>query len=443
MMARTLFAKAAALLSYLTFAMATAPIHDANAQERSSYCPSSGGACYNNLAAAEHALSVHMPEYSGLFKLHSRNVVDSTSVRFEYKIEYQKPAKIHPATFIIGGWLNSTSKCPGQVATLDPYHPQACLSDSLLISEWTKDLQDDEQCKYTNIRTTGSFGSDAAGNYSNWPGPTGYVYHAPQYKNLEWDINCAGWGTTKPDHRFVQVAKYQAYECPNGFRGRDGPAPLNQICEINKGLPYIILRNPSACDLQPEDPSGGCGKSVIELEGAQMNDFDPRHLFHKQQTCIAKRSCRLRCEMDNCRWMDEVIPSFVDPYLHKQGLWPIIEAGCASTRALMGAITAGQWIADHECFASMGWYHVKVDLRESLVKHGCGSERDWKLVGNEIEPCLRQSSPGHPETYYILGNIFVHRYREQVRRLCLLERDEEDLPPFIDDSLKGPTCAAQ
>ncbi len=439
----TLIKTATTALAHLALALVAAPSLGANVAAINSYCPSFGGPCYETLAAAEDALSLEMPEYSGLFKLSSRKVIDPNLVRFDYIIEYQSPEKLYPATFTIAGWLDSSSKCPGRVASADPYHPTACLSDNLLISEWTKDLQDTEQCKYSNIQATGSFGHDAQGNYANRPGPSGYVYHAPQYRYLEWDIYCIGWGTTKPDHRTIQVAKYQTYVCPNGFRGRDGPAPIDQLCEVNRGLPYITLRNPSACDTQPENASSGCAKSIAELESTQKQDFDPRHLFHEQQTCIAKRSCRLRCEMDNCRWMDKVIPAFVDPYLEGRGLWPIIEAGCASTRALMGSITAGQWIADHECFASMGWYHVRVDLRESLVQHGCGSERDWKLVGDEIGPCLRESSPGHPEAYYMLGNIFIHRYREQVRSLCLFERHAEGLPPYIDDSLSGATCAAQ
>ncbi|SOU05120.1 hypothetical protein LMG19146_04051 [Xanthomonas arboricola pv. fragariae] len=183
-----------------------------------------------------------------------------------------------------------------------------------------------------------------------------------------------------------------------------------------------------------------CADSVSQLESSSKGPLDPRRLFHAQQTCIAKRSCELRCNMDNCQWMDSVIPGFSKPYLNGEGIWPAVEASCEVVHAALLGMIAGKWIADRECFATMGWYHVRVDLRAALEKYGCGSEADWALVGRQIEPCLRDTQPGYPSAYYELGGIFVHAERDKVRSQCLAARNSLGLPFEINDNIRGKTC---
>jgi hypothetical protein len=61
------------------------------------------------------------------------------------------------------------------------------------------------------------------------------------------------------------------------------------------------------------------------LEAVAKAPDDPTRVFHQTQTCIVRKSCDLRCRMDNCKWMDRVIPHFVGPYLIKSGDWPAKE----------------------------------------------------------------------------------------------------------------------
>ncbi len=187
---------------------------------------------------------------------------------------------------------------------------------------------------------------------------------------------------------------------------------------------------------------GPCSDSVAQLESSSKSPSDPRRLFHAQQTCIAQKSCELRCNMDNCQWMDKVIPAFTNPYLNSTGEWPTVEASCGAVGAALVGTIAGKWITDHECFSTMGWYHVRVDLRAALEQYGCGSEADWALVGRQIEPCLRQIQPGYPDTYYELGGIFVHVERDKVRAKCLAARNSLGLPVDINNDIRGPICAA-
>ncbi|HIE4005719.1 TPA: hypothetical protein ACXNIM_001961 [Stenotrophomonas maltophilia] len=194
------------------------------------------------------------------------------------------------------------------------------------------------------------------------------------------------------------------------------------------------------CANFPHNKGFGCGKSVAQLEESTPAPSNPTYPFHVQQTCIARESCALRCDMDNCKWMDNVIPSFVDPYLKRQNFWPAIEASCNTNIARLRNRVGGTWTARQECFALMGWYHVATDLRNSLVVHGCGSQRDWDLVGKRIEPCLRETQPGHPDAYYQFGSTLISAIRGDVRVLCEAERFLDGRPRPINDELKGKVC---
>ncbi|NIJ85194.1 hypothetical protein FHY35_002149 [Xanthomonas arboricola] len=201
-------------------------------------------------------------------------------------------------------------------------------------------------------------------------------------------------------------------------------------------------RVPSACPGYPENSTFGCGESVSELQATRKALFDPRYLFHTQQTCIARKSCELRCRMDNCQWMDLVIPAFARPYLDGDGSWPIVETNCGAMQGLLSVVPGGKWIADRECFSSMGWYHVQVDLKNALEVHGCGTQQDWDLVGEQIAPCLLTTDPGYPNQYYEFGSIFVRLARERVRSQCVANRNARGLPTDINSGFGGKVCQA-
>lgn len=227
-------------------------------------------------------------------------------------------------------------------------------------------------------------------------------------------------GMTIGQHHCVQGCEYKV-------TGNSESEPTGAVCL------------PDPC---PESDTFGCGKSVAQLEQAAKPSSDPRHLFHAQQSCIANKSCKLRCEMDNCQWMDEVIPGFVDPYLGGSGRWPAVEASCGDVKNQLGSMLGAKWIVDRECFSSMGWYHVQVDLLGALQRSGCGSQRDWNLVGDQIAPCLKESQPGYPQAYYTMGGIFVHAAREAVRVQCIAKRFIQGLPIDINTDIEGKVCKA-
>ncbi|MDL1861322.1 hypothetical protein FBR04_09870 [Betaproteobacteria bacterium PRO7] len=177
-----------------------------------------------------------------------------------------------------------------------------------------------------------------------------------------------------------------------------------------------------------ENRSFGCGKTVADLEAVTKTADDPTRVFHQTQTCIARKSCDLRCRMDHCKWMDRVIPDFVNPYLQKAGDWPEIEQRCGAM-ARMGAPFNGLL-----CASLMAQYHIEKDLTAALTLHGCGSENDWNLVFSTIQAC--PSSGGK------VAEVAVRDLREQARATCLVRRQTAP-DPLIEIPLKGKTCDQQ
>lgn len=237
-------------------------------------------------------------------------------------------------------------------------------------------------------------------------------------------------GATPRSVKIVHYRTGERYDAEFGCNSPDGRNIANEQSHYT--------RYNSIC--QEDNSTFGCGKDVAELVAAAKTDSDPSNLFHNQQTCIAMKSCELRCKMDNCRWMDKVIPGFTRPYLDGDGLWPQIETSCDSVRIALLGLPTGKWIADRQCFSTMGWYHVLVDLKNSLSQHGCGSQHDWDLVGQQIVPCLKETQPGYPQPYYRLGGYFVNSARERVRATCHTERSLRGQPLDINANISGKVC---
>lgn len=239
---------------------------------------------------------------------------------------------------------------------------------------------------------------------------------------------------------------------PDGLSPPSSPAPYVRSIAISANCrPGFVVKDydtgecwrvPSACPGYPENSTFGCGESVAELQATRKSWVDPRRLFHSQQECIARTSCELRCQMDNCQWMDLVIPAFTRPYLDGDGIWPIVETNCGAMQGLLSVVPGGKWIADRECFSTMGWNHVQIDLKAALEAHGCGTQKDWDLVGDQIAPCLLKTDPGYPNQYYEFGGVFVRLARERVRSQCLASRNARGLPIDINSGFGGKVCRA-
>ncbi len=252
---------------------AAADLPPSNAPAADDYCASTGG-CYKSLQEAEQAIEDAVPVYRGLLRQDKIEPVGpgSESLRFNYRVDNRAPSVLYPPTYRIAGWQNSTPMCPGREATGDPYFPLLCLDDAPMITQYKATyLVNMGQCTYTNIRTSGNYSPTPAWHVPNTPGTWGYVNFVPPNKILEWDIYCTGWGNVPPDHRSVELAKFQSYICPEGFQGVNSPAPaMDRVCRPNQWIPYITLRRISqtpscAVNKNPCHPDNG-DKSRVELD---------------------------------------------------------------------------------------------------------------------------------------------------------------------------------
>ena len=209
---------------------------------------------------------------------------------------------------------------------------------------------------------------------------------------------------------------------------------------FNVAVQSGTCENFGLCAVYPENSTFGCGNTVAELEAVVKVPDDPTRIFHQTQTCIARKSCDLRCQMDNCKWMERVIPDFVNPYLQKLGRWPEIEADCRQPPALPGYY--GIRIRDRMCARAMAKYHIEVDLNAALFRTGCGSDGDWAMVFETIKQCTADtfnSIPYLPGSETVAG-LAVHSYREETRARCQYNRQAVGKPPEIDSNLGGKQC---
>jgi hypothetical protein len=189
-------------------------------------------------------------------------------------------------------------------------------------------------------------------------------------------------------------------------------------------------RIPNQCLKYAENKTFGCGKTVANLEAVTKAADDPTRVFHQTQTCIARKSCDLRCRMDNCRWMERVIPDFVNPYLQKTGDWLAVEQACRDR--------GKGWWSDRRCAEAMARNHIFDDLIPALTRSGCGSDGDWGLVYETIEQCTGASLGSRLEQSASSGVVWV--YRNAARAACQGSRTLNGLPTDINLDLKGRIC---
>lgn len=134
--------------------------------------------------------------------------------------------------------------------------------------------------------------------------------------------------------------------------------------------------------------------------------------------------------MNNCGWMDRVLPTFIDPYLKKTGKWQQIEANCK---------TLGQgWMADRLCAEEMARNHIFNDLLPALQKFGCGSDADWNQVFLRIQGCTSQRFDNVVESAATSWMIYL--YRQVVRNKCTQTRLSLNQNQEINNDLAGRGC---
>jgi RHS repeat-associated protein len=260
----------AILMGASGFAVA-ADLPPSSAPTVDNYCASTGG-CFKSLREAEQAMEDAVPVYRGLLRQDKTEAgkYGPDSLRINYRVDNQAPRILYPPAYRIAGWQNSTPMCPGLEATGDPYFPLLCLAEAPAIEQYKATyLVNTAQCTYTNIRVAGDYSPTPVWHVANTPGTSGYVNYVPPNRTLEWDLYCEGWGNVPPDHRSIELAKFQSYVCPEGFQGENSLTPsMDRVCAPNRSIPYITLRKITqtascAANKNPCHPDNG-DKSRVE-----------------------------------------------------------------------------------------------------------------------------------------------------------------------------------
>jgi hypothetical protein len=219
--------------------------------------------------------------------------------------------------------------------------------------------------------------------------------------------------------------------------GKPGQCNLRRITwpkGLNAGQQDVSLvsRAPS-CESYPANKYSGCGRSVDDLFKVAKAVTDPTRIFHATQQCIALKSCNARCTMDNCDWLNTLVPSFIDPYLQKTGNWRQIELNCVG----MGFGKYGELL----CARNMAKNHIYKDLIPALVKAGCGTDSDWQGVYEIIKTCTSETMPDNaPPLSSQVAAFQVYRYRQEARQACSSARTAANTPVQINDNAKGKIC---
>jgi hypothetical protein len=270
-------------------------------------------------------------------------------------------------------------------------------------------------------------------------GPASFVEYRPQY--VTWCCPSTPW--------IAQVTLRHSCTLRDRWGRASGPFNVenyvifNGYCETGyqPSSDYRqCTRRDGWCAKYPENRGFGCGKTVADLEAVTKAADDPTRIFHQTQTCIARKSCDLRCQMDNCKWMDRVIPDFVNPYLQKLGRWPEIEADCRR-----GTGTQESWatrIRERLCARNMARYHIEEDLSRALEVTGCGTDRDWQAVFGAITSCTSETFQGLGPIPFseTIAQWQVRQYRDNVRAACQALRSGRSQPLDINSGLGGKVC---
>jgi hypothetical protein len=240
------------------------------------------------------------------------------------------------------------------------------------------------------------------------------------------------WGRTSGPFNVENYVIFNGY-CETGYQ----PSSDYRQCTRKDGW----------CAKYSENRDFGCGKTVADLEAVTKAADDPTRVFHQTQTCIARKSCDLRCRMDNCKWMDRVIPDFVNPYLQKTGNWSALESVCQLVKLNYRSYGA-PIVGDLLCAEAMAEYHIEVDLVAAMTATGCGSDNDWNLVYQQIQTCSGDTQTallgGWPDAAKNAGADYaawkVRKLRDQARAQCVANRTAAGLDPEMNPAEKGKVC---
>lgn len=198
--------------------------------------------------------------------------------------------------------------------------------------------------------------------------------------------------------------------------------------------------NGSACERTagacPITGTTGCNKAAADLQARMPPTGDVRRVFHETLTCGIRTACTARCQMDNCKWLDQLSPASTGPYLRNEVPWPQIVANC---NALMLPPPAKIAI----CAGAMAARNIRHDLTEALVKYGCGTDRDWDIIF-EVNFSMRSTCMPARTSPTVRRSLSaaMKEWRDQTRDTCVARRIAAGKDPFINNELRGQSCGS-
>lgn len=242
----------------------------------------------------------------------------------------------------------------------------------------------------------------------------------------EWAIDGQSNWTSQPT--YCQNGSFgflQAYTCPNGGTLQGASDCRCAAWQTDTGIGCV--RTAGECRTYPQDTTTGCNKTTADMYATMPARTDLKYGFHNAQACVSKESCNARCRMDNCKWLEVLLPMHTGFYLRFERLWPTVVAGCDVYRNLGGPYSA------LACTAAMGTYHIAADLTDALTQHGCGTQADWDAVFATINLCPVAGGQRAQEV--------IHFMRDEARAVCLSRRRAAGKPDlFIEEPLRGQVC---
>lgn len=207
-----------------------------------------------------------------------------------------------------------------------------------------------------------------------------------------------------------------------------GAVPLTQSCPLDASLADTNLGN-YYCTATPAIVDAYCGdlcySAYVQLEDSAAATHPGVDVFVRQQSCIAKKSCLTKTDLEDSSWLDSVVPDFIAPFAEQQGDWSGIIQQCDDL--INNAIQLGNTnmvnMARLKCANDAAKYHIQNDLLAALKTNGCGTENDWEKIAQQIIDCVKNNDLLNWFPASVIAKAQVVRERDEVRAQCLASQN--------------------
>ncbi len=163
---------------------------------------------------------------------------------------------------------------------------------------------------------------------------------------------------------------------------------------------------------QPEN--NPCQNAADDARKIADNSSDNTSLFAENQACIAEQACQAKMEKPD--WLNKVLPDFIKKWGDQTGDWPAVLEKCKNL---------GVFFPKLRCADLMAQYHIQTDLSDTLKRIGCGTDEDFKNIGEIVKAC---SDKNIAFPFNLIAKSAVDRMRTEIRANCKAYRLKNKLP---------------